>query len=245
MTEEKNVIQKLLEIQKELKAPKGQWNKFGKYNYRSSEDILEAVKPLNAEHGLMLTLSDEPILIGERYYIKATATITDGKDQIAVDAYARESLNKKGMDDSQITGTASSYARKYAMNGLYLIDDAKDADTDAHRDQMENTPQDPQGPPQNNQPQGPPPINQQQIGDIKVLMGSIINITGKSEAEIFDALNKNFKTNLHVNTWVKQADAQLATAIINLLKGWEKAYMERAQQQDAEAEDQYKEAGDR
>lgn len=127
--------EKLIEIQKELKAPKGQYNSFGKYKYRSAEDILEAVKPLNAKHGLLLTLSDEPIMVGEWHYIKATAMITDGQIERVVTAYARESENKKGMDHSQITGTASSYARKYALNGLYLIDDTKDADTDEYQNQ--------------------------------------------------------------------------------------------------------------
>lgn len=130
-----SLTEKLIEIQKELKAPKGQYNSFGKYNYRSAEDILEAVKPLNADQGLLLTLTDEPILIGDWHYIKATATLSDGDSSLHVSAYARESLNKKGMDDSQITGTASSYARKYALNGLYLIDDTKDADTDEYQRQ--------------------------------------------------------------------------------------------------------------
>ncbi|EGQ7432217.1 ERF family protein, partial [Enterococcus faecalis] len=113
-------------------------NSFGKYKYRSAEDILNAVKPLNAEQGLLLTLSDEPLLIGDWHYIKATATITDGIIKESFTAYARESLTKKGMDDSQITGTASSYARKYALNGLYLIDDTKDADTDEYKKQEKN-----------------------------------------------------------------------------------------------------------
>ena len=122
-------------MQTALKAPKGQYNSFGKYKYRSAEDILNAVKPLNAEQGLLLTLSDEPLLIGDWHYIKATATITDGIIKESFTAYARESFTKKGMDDSQITGTASSYARKYALNGLYLIDDTKDADTDEYKKQ--------------------------------------------------------------------------------------------------------------
>ena len=126
-------MQKLITIQKTLKAPKGNYNSFGKYKYRSCEDILEAVKPLLAEHGCLLTLSDDVHLIGDRYYIKATATFTDGDNSVSVTALARESLDKKGMDDSQITGTASSYARKYALNGLFLIDDTKDADTDEYK----------------------------------------------------------------------------------------------------------------
>lgn len=135
MTEKLTFIEKVITVQAELKAPKGQENKFGNYKYRSAEDIVEAVKPLNQAQGLLLTLTDKPILMGERYYIEATATLTDGTDSQVVTAYARESLTKKGMDDSQITGTASSYARKYALNGLYLIDDTKDADTNEFKNQ--------------------------------------------------------------------------------------------------------------
>lgn len=133
------------EVQFKLKAPKGQVNSFGRYNYRSCEDILEAVKPLLHESGLTLTLSDEIIAIGEqpyvtkvetvtgsRFYVKATATVTDGTDTISNTAFAREAESKKGMDDSQVTGTASSYARKYALNGLFCIDDTRDADTDEY-----------------------------------------------------------------------------------------------------------------
>ena len=122
-------IEKIVSIQSELKAPKGQYNSFGKYNYRSCEDILEGVKPLLAKHGLVLTIQDSIDLIGDRFYVKATATITDGKEQLSTSAHARESLDKKGMDASQVTGATSSYARKYALNGLLAIDDTKDADT--------------------------------------------------------------------------------------------------------------------
>lgn len=124
----KTLQQKLIEIQAELKAPKSQFNKFGGYNYRNCEDILEAVKPLCAKHEIVPLLSDEIVMIGDRFYIKATAKVTDGKDEIATTAFARESKDKKGMDESQITGSASSYARKYALNGLFCIDDTKDAD---------------------------------------------------------------------------------------------------------------------
>lgn len=122
-------IEKIVAIQSELKAPKGQYNSFGKYNYRSCEDILEGVKPLLTKHRLVLTIQDSIDLIGDRFYVKATATITDGKEQLSTSAYARESLDKKGMDASQVTGATSSYARKYALNGLLAIDDTKDADT--------------------------------------------------------------------------------------------------------------------
>lgn len=120
---------KLLNVQQKLKAPKNQVNQFGKYKYRSCEDILEAVKKLLGEEGLVLTISDEPIVLGDRFYVKATATVSDGTTSISTTALAREPETKKGMDDSQITGTASSYARKYALNGLFCIDDTRDADT--------------------------------------------------------------------------------------------------------------------
>ena len=128
--------------QSELKAPKNQYNSFGKYNYRSCEDILEAAKPINKKHGLVLLLTDKPVCIGQRYYIEATARLYDIESEqfIEATASAREADTKKGMDESQVTGTASSYARKYALNGLYNIDDTKDADTDAYKKQTTTNP---------------------------------------------------------------------------------------------------------
>lgn len=120
--------EKLVIVQQELKAPKGQYNSFGKYNYRSCEDILEAVKPILKKLDLTLTLNDDLVLVGERYYVRATATLRDSKNEIQNTAYAREEETKKGMDGSQITGASSSYARKYCLNGLLLIDDVKDSD---------------------------------------------------------------------------------------------------------------------
>jgi len=114
-------------IQQEIKAPKNQFNKFGKYKYRSCEDIVEGFKKMPT--GLVLLISDEVVMVGDRIYVKATVTLTDGEHEVSSTALARESLTKKGMDDSQITGTASSYARKYALNGLFCIDDTKDADS--------------------------------------------------------------------------------------------------------------------
>lgn len=130
---------RLSKLQEELKAPKNMYNNFGKYSYRNAEGILEAVKPLLVKYGMVLNVSDSVEMVGERYYIKATATVHDTEsDQIMVStAYARESLDKKGMDDSQISGTASSYARKYALNGLFLLDDTKDADTDEYHNQTQ------------------------------------------------------------------------------------------------------------
>lgn len=126
-----NIYEKLLNIQNELKAPKNQRNNFGNYNYRSCEDILEAVKPLNEKYKAALTVTDRIQLIGDRYYVEANALLYDiekPEDKIIVQAYAREPQDKKGMDSSQVTGATSSYARKYALNGLYNIDDNKDAD---------------------------------------------------------------------------------------------------------------------
>lgn len=136
--EDKTIHQKLIEVQGELKAPKGQYNSFGKYHFRSTEDIVEALKPLLIKRGLLLLMYDEMELIGSRIYVVSTADLTDGATNIKVSARARESETKKGMDDSQITGTASSYARKYALNGMFLIDDSKDADTPEYSGQMNN-----------------------------------------------------------------------------------------------------------
>ena len=131
----KEIYKKLSEVQAELKAPKGHYNSFSKYNYRSCEDILEAVKPILKKHGLVLFLDDSLETQGDRYYIQANAHLVDieSGDDLSISAYAREAAQKKGMDDSQTTGCASSYARKYALNGLFCIDDTKDADTDEYR----------------------------------------------------------------------------------------------------------------
>jgi hypothetical protein len=134
----------LAQIQSELKAPKGQFNKFGNYKYRSCEDIVEAAKPILAKKGIALTLTDEMVVVGSRIYVKATATLTDEKgESISTTAYAREEEAKKGMDAAQITGACSSYARKYALNGLLAIDDTADQDAMDNRDQAkkQKTPQ--------------------------------------------------------------------------------------------------------
>ena len=128
-------MEALKKIQQELKAPKNQVNSFGGFNYRSAEDILEAVKPLLAKYNAEMIIYDDIIEVGGRVYVKATAEISDGKQTIKVTACAREPLQKTKMDEPQITGTASSYARKYALNGLFLIDDTKDPDTDEYKRQ--------------------------------------------------------------------------------------------------------------
>lgn len=131
--------EKLANIQVSMKANKNLYNSFGKYYYRNAEGICEAVKPFLREHNVSLVLSDEVIEVGGRIYVKATAALMDNEseDVITASAFARESAEKKGQDDSQITGTASSYARKYALNGLFLLDDTKDADTDEYRNQQD------------------------------------------------------------------------------------------------------------
>ncbi len=134
------IHEKLLKIQSSISVPKNQHNKFGNYDYRSCEDILSALKPLLKEVKCTVTVNDELVMIGDRYYIKATATLIDcesGKS-ISNESYAREEESKKGMDSSQITGTASSYARKYALNGLLLLDDVKDADSNESQQQSRN-----------------------------------------------------------------------------------------------------------
>lgn len=147
---------KLWTIQQTLNAPKGQYNKFGGYSYRSAEDILEAVKPLLQNVTLMV--SDEIVLIGDRYYVKATATLSDGEDSISATAFAREEKEQKGMTAGQLTGATSSYARKYALNGLFCIDDAKDLDTDAYAKQTGQQPRQQKNTPkqQPQQPKAPP-----------------------------------------------------------------------------------------
>ena len=174
----------LSEVQFELKAPKGQFNKFGHYAYRSTEDILKAVKPLLKKFGDDLSLSDEPVLIGDWHYIKATATFKDkdGKETSST-GYARESVSKKGMDDSQITGTASSYARKYALNGLFLIDDTKDADSSEYHQQ-------------NQQRQSNKPANNQRNNGLKANANrykALVNEYAKLTNSNFEAVNNDVK----------------------------------------------------
>lgn len=175
----------LSEVQFELKAPKGQFNKFGHYAYRSTEDILKAVKPLLKKFGDDLSLSDEPVLVGDWHYIKAIAVFTDkdGK-QTKSTGFARESATKKGMDESQITGTASSYARKYALNGLFLIDDTKDADTDEYHQQ-------------NNKHQSKAKNQHQKPSDTKDRLNKALNILAEEQnttaTEVKAALIEQYK----------------------------------------------------
>lgn len=177
-------MRRLIEIQKQLKAPKNQRNTFGNYNYRSCEDILEAVKPLLAEQGLALIISDEVCNIGDRYYVRAVAQLYDGEkthDNLIAEstALAREEESKKGMDASQLTGSTSSYARKYALNGLFAIDDNKDADaTNTH----DKTPKD-----KNSKEELKEKI--QNIKDDAPIITGILEC--KTEDECIDYWNKN------------------------------------------------------
>lgn len=134
----KNVLKKLFNIQQELKVPKNQKNTFGNYNFRSCEDIMEASKPICSKYNCLLLCSDVIVFVGNRYYVQATATLydLDSEESIEVTAYAREEETKKGMDASQITGASSSYARKYALNGLLQLDDNKDPDTNEYSKQQ-------------------------------------------------------------------------------------------------------------
>lgn len=139
MEEKISIYSKLLSIQNELKAPKNQYNKFGKYNYRSCEDILEAIKPLCLKYGAVVLIDDYVTQVGERFYVKARASLIDidTQEEVYACAYARESENKKGMDSAQVTGATSSYARKYALNGLFCIDDTKDVDTQEYQEKKQ------------------------------------------------------------------------------------------------------------
>ena len=141
------IYAELARIQQGLKAPKNLYNNFGKYHYRNAEGILEAVKPML--DGMAIVINDEPVVIGERYYIKATVTLTDGEESVSAVAYAREDAEKKGMDGCQITGACSSYARKYALNALLMIDDSKDSDDDSL------SPKNPENMPKENECQKP------------------------------------------------------------------------------------------
>lgn len=132
------MIKNLINIQNELKAPKSNYNKFGKFRYRSAEDILTAVKPILQKYDCQMTITDDVVAVGDRIYVRATVALIDTEgNAVFTSAMAREDESKKGMDGSQITGTASSYARKYALNGMFLIDDTKDADTDEYKIQQD------------------------------------------------------------------------------------------------------------
>jgi len=194
-----SIYQKLAIVQSDLKAPKNQFNSFGKYKYRNLEDIQEGLKPILKEVGAICLLSDLIEQVGERYYVKATARFicTESGTEIKVQALARESLTKKGMDESQITGTASSYARKYALNGLYAIDDTKDADTDQHNQQQQGSSYNQQQKPQASK----------EVADARKLFTEVKN-EGANESQL-ESLTLLMKAN-KVKEFTKQAGFMLA-----------------------------------
>lgn len=201
--EKLNIYEKLSNIQSELKAPKGQRNNFGNYNYRSCEDILEAVKPICKKYKTVTKLSDELKQIGERYYVEATATLydleSDGK--VEVTASAREEETKKGMDASQITGTASSYARKYALNGLFNIDDTKDADTDEYANQTHK-----------NKSNEPLPSDFEQTNEIEMiqLQGKLKNLISTGKINV-DELKTKYKVKSSADMTITQLKEAIAS----------------------------------
>jgi hypothetical protein len=234
MMEGKAIYAALQAVQRDLKAPKGQYNSFGQYKYRSCEDIVEAVKPLLNDQGLILTMSDEVIGVADRVYIKATCKVIDVAtgDCIETTALAREPLTKKKMDDSQITGTASSYARKYALNGLFAIDDTKDADTDQYKQQTNgsNSPQ--------NRPQQPA---KQNAGTYKGNTAN--NTTDEMRAKAIKSLNAEIERTGVASTEVaaiakakygKASVKEMSTGqICDLANNLEKFLMEQIEQASA------------
>ena len=233
MSEEKTIQEKLLKVISELKVPKGQYNDFSNFNYRSAEDILEAVKPVCYENGLLLRITDEVIMIGERYYIKATVSVQDDSGTtIKSVGLAREPESKKGMDGSQITGTASSYARKYAMNGLFLIDDTKDADTNEYKNQQENRKQQ-NGKNnqrnknnQNNQSgQQKPLINGKQLETLKDEARKISELAGNNPDDVLGKLNQM----LNIQEASQMLNENFGGAM-KVLRKWHKNYEEKAGQ---------------
>lgn len=209
MTEEKNLTleRRLLLAQQALKAPKGQYNSFGDYRYRSAEDILEALKPVLASFGLTLYLSDDLELVGDWHYIKATATITDGERSISVKAFAREQLTKKKVDESQLTGTASSYARKYALNGLFLIDDNKDADTDEYQKQQQHAPQ--------QAPAHLQPTESDFKADYKKYANNVIQLTGATMEQVTEWVSQRVG---HPANEFPQHQQAVIGAVLGILK---------------------------
>lgn len=207
-----NIYEKLLAIQTELKAPKSQYNSFGKYNYRNCEDILEAVKPICKKHNAVLLLSDKIVFVETRHYIEATAMLVDCEKPdsvITVTAYAREEESKKGMDGSQVTGASSSYARKYALNGLFNIDDTKDSDTTNHGENANKsvTAQNKE------QPNNKPVMTKAQKLQI------LIKNTNVEPADITSYINENFGGGLKVNDLNDKQFNQLYTAIQRFIQG--------------------------
>lgn len=202
-----NLTAKLMMIQAELKAPKTQTNSFGNYNYRSCEDILNALKQHLLTYKAVVLLSDDLVLIGDRFYIKATAKLvdTESNEEISVSAYAREDLQRKKMDGSQLTGSASSYARKYALNGLFAIDDTKDSD---YTNQFGKEPPQQYQPPKQEPPQPP----QLPIQQVKFEINQVARKKGVKSSEILNDVQKKVKYKINEGINLQQAEE-----VINLL----------------------------
>lgn len=203
-----NLTAKLMMIQSELKAPKGQYNAFGKYNYRNCEDILNALKPHLMKYKCVVLLTDELAIIGSRFYVRATAQLvdTESNNTISVNAYAREEETKKGMDGSQITGSASSYARKYALNGLFAIDDTKDSDyTNQFGKEPQPTQPQYQAPPKQEPPQLP-------IQQVKFEINQVARKKGVKSSEILSEVQQKVKYQIN-----EAVNLQQAEEVINLL----------------------------
>lgn len=216
------IEEKLMHIQTQIKAPKNLYNSFGKYKYRNAEGICEAVKPFLDKEKVNLRLSDEIVSIGDRVYVKATATLCDVENNstVFVSAMARESAEKKGMDESQITGTASSYARKYALNGLFLLDDTKDADTDEYHKQTDKEKSQKQASDtymQNVEPQNyPEPASVEQIQKAQEFIDAYADMCENATSiYIWDQLKKKY----HFNG-TGEITAELAEKIIAQVETW-------------------------
>lgn len=213
----KNILKKTFDIQQELKVPKNQRNTFGNYNFRNCEDIMEASKPICAKHNCLLTCSDELIQVGDRYYVKATATLfdIDSEESISTSACAREEETKKGMDASQITGASSSYARKYALNGLLQLDDNKDADTNEYKKQQNK------GNQKSTVKKVDKPVEMIDANQIKVIHTLFAKIE-KSESQVFkNFTNDKAKENVYNQYKVKSSKEltkESANKMIDLLK---------------------------
>ena len=205
-------MKELIAIQSKLEAPKGQFNKFGGYSYRSAEDILKAVKPLANEQKSSITLSDEVVMVGDRIYIKSTATITNEKGEaFSTTGYAREAESKKGMDESQISGSASSYARKYALNGLLAIDDTKDADSNEQHEQTKAA--------NNSKPTGnkPKDLLNSEFGKLSKQIQTKRNI---DEVTFFQGLSGSVGLNLKQFMDFAKLSQTQKQMIVETLRGW-------------------------
>ncbi|WP_281828064.1 ERF family protein [Lactobacillus amylolyticus] len=222
MAEEK--VNSLVMIQNELKAPKNQFNKFGNYHYRSCEDILNALKPLLFKHHAHLIMTDKPVMVGDWHYIEATANYEAPDIKKVSQAYAREDETRKGMSASQATGAASSYARKYALNGLFLIDDAKDSDTNEYQNQTRQSSQKAersQQPKMNNHAKSNPTIMNAKKQLIDTFIKQIGKFIGKTAPADLKAIHDEaIKLSKNDSRWEKANLEEKATITAGVLEKW-------------------------